>query len=69
MGTASRDADTEPNEAGIRDALGPSAEVWEQAVEDGYVRVTFYFAERHRAVLVAAGGLTAEYVSGSARPR
>lgn len=96
MGTAFRDADTEPTEAAIHDALGSSAEMWEQAVElfaeagasvtwrhyreggwlakavvgkktvawlaveEGYVRVTFYFAERHRAVLVAADGLTTE---------
>lgn len=96
MGTVFRDADTEPAETAIQDALGSSAEMWEQAValfaavgasvtwrhyreggwlakavvgkkavawlavEDGCVRVTFYFAERHRAVLVAADGLTAD---------
>lgn len=105
MGTACRDADTEPTEAVIREVLGSSAEMWEQAValfaeagasvtwrhyreggwlakaavgkktvawlavEDGYVRVTFYLAERHRAVLAAAGASPPKCVSGSARPR
>jgi hypothetical protein len=96
MGTAFRDVELEPTETALREALGSSAEMWEQAValfaevgasvtwrhyrdggwlakavggkktvawlavEDGYVRVTFYFAERHRALLVATEGITAE---------
>ena len=96
MGSAFTDAHVEPTDALVRDALGPSAEVWERAlallegagarvewryyrdggwlakatrggqtvawlsVEDGILRVAFYFAERHRAVLVDANGIPDE---------
>jgi hypothetical protein len=42
-----------------RAAAGKKTIAW-LAVEDGFVRVTFYFAERHRAALMDAAALSGE---------